>query len=114
MLLVGMGCAHAVLASPRIEPAQPTPASESATVAPSPSALTPPPVSRGQQLYENHCLACHESGVHIRNRRNARSLPDLRARVGQWAVNLKLNWQREDIDDVTGYLNDRFYQFAPR
>ena len=70
--------------------------------------------SRGQMLYENHCLGCHESVLFIREKRTVGSLVLLRNTVLQWAVETKLPWGTEEIDDVTGYLNSAYYRFGLR
>ncbi len=73
-----------------------------------------PPVTiqatRGQLLYENHCQGCHESVVHIRERRLAKSLPDLRAQVARWAAYQNLHWAPEEIEEVVRHLNARHYR----
>ena len=74
-------------------------------------AVTPPVPSRGQLLYENHCMSCHKSVVHIRTRQQARSLPAVRAQVLNWAAYMQLCWDKEEIEDVVGYLNRQYYQF---
>lgn len=66
---------------------------------------------RGNMLYENHCLQCHESKVHIREHRKVRSLLDLKKQVNRWANELDLSWQDEEIRDVSRYLNQTFYKF---
>ena len=66
-------------------------------------------VDRGQALYENHCQFCHEDWAHTRAERTVRSLGDLRARVSSWSVHAGLDWSAKEIDDVTRYLNRRFY-----
>ncbi len=66
---------------------------------------------RGQALYENHCEACHEAGAHKPEKRRATSLGDLRARVAAWSMHAGLGWGSAEIDDVTRYLNRRFYRF---
>jgi hypothetical protein len=71
-----------------------------------------PAASRGQLLYENHCLTCHDSSVHIRQHDKARSLADIRRWVVRWAQHLKLDWTNEEISDVTNYLNQIFYDFS--
>ena len=65
----------------------------------------------GAALYENHCHACHESSVHVREQRVVRSLEELRARVTGWSVHSGLDWRPEQIEAVTGYLNWRYYHF---
>jgi mono/diheme cytochrome c family protein len=70
--------------------------------------------SRGQLLYENHCMACHESIVHIRTQQQVQSLPELQAQVGRWAEYLQLRWSKEEVEDVVDYLDRQYYQFASR
>ena len=66
--------------------------------------------SRGELLYENHCTVCHDSTVHIRENRKAKSITDLRGWAARWAGELKLNWSSDDIDDVAEYLAQRYYK----
>lgn len=70
--------------------------------------------SRGQMLYENHCLGCHESLVFIREKRTVRNLAGLRDAVLRWAVEEKLPWSAEELDDVAGHLNRTYYRFGAR
>jgi len=68
---------------------------------------------RGQALYENHCTACHDPQAHVAGEtRHVATLADLHARVAAWSVHSGLNWAPEDVDDVTDYLNRRFYRFT--
>lgn len=67
---------------------------------------------RGRLFYENHCRACHESSVHIREVQSAKSLGALRAQVSHWQDVLKLGWSPEDVGDVAQYLNDTWYHYA--
>ena len=68
---------------------------------------------RGRALYENHCQSCHESLAHTRDNRVVRTVEGLRQRVWSWSVHSGLNWTDDEIDDVTRYLNRRFYQLTP-
>jgi mono/diheme cytochrome c family protein len=67
---------------------------------------------RGRALYENHCQLCHEDWAHTREGRVVVSLDGLRARVVSWSVHSGLRWRAEEIDEVTEYLNRRFYQLT--
>ncbi|MDX2426191.1 MAG: hypothetical protein QNK15_08060 [Cycloclasticus sp.] len=69
-----------------------------------------PTGSRGQLLYENHCTDCHESRVYIREKRKSRSVTDIAKWVLRWSQHLNLDWNRSEINDVTEYLNQHFYQ----
>jgi hypothetical protein len=68
-------------------------------------------IERGRMLYENHCTSCHESVVHIRDDRQATSLGEVYWQTTRWALERKLDWRYEEVNDVTRYLNKRFYQF---
>lgn len=65
--------------------------------------------SRGKLLYENHCLGCHESVVHVRERRQVKSLTELQAQVARWSAYQNLRWNKEDVGEVVRYLNERHY-----
>lgn len=66
---------------------------------------------RGQLLYETHCIACHGKSVHSRNPRKADSVGKINYWVTRWSSELKLNWSSSDIDEVTNYLNSKYYKF---
>ena len=65
---------------------------------------------RGEALYENHCQVCHENTIHERTEPRVTSLESLRAWVMSWSIHSDLKWNEEDFDDVSHYLNSRFYQ----
>ena len=67
---------------------------------------------RGEALYENHCRECHESWAHTRDGRHVTTVNGLRGRVAAWSIHTNLQWSQEEIDDVTDYLNQQFYQFT--
>jgi len=69
-------------------------------------------IPRGQLLYENHCGGCHESSVHGRDPRKASTINEIKQWVTRWQKDLKLNWPVTDIDEVTRYLNSRYYQYS--
>lgn len=66
---------------------------------------------RGRALYENQCTACHESVVHIRERRVVTSLPALYERVEHWRTVTHAQWSKEEVQAVVDYLNARYYKF---
>ena len=70
------------------------------------------PSSRGELLYLNHCLECHESNVHIRNTQKAETINAIRDEVTRWAKEIKLKWTLRDIEDVADYLNTRYYHYS--
>ena len=70
------------------------------------------PSSRGELLYVNQCLGCHESNVHIREKQKAKTIPAIRGEVTRWAKELQLKWTLRDIADVVDYLNSRYYHYS--
>lgn len=66
---------------------------------------------RGEMLYQNHCVACHTTQVHWRDQRLAKDWPSLRAQVRRWERNTGLTWSEEDVEAVSQYLNQLYYQF---
>jgi mono/diheme cytochrome c family protein len=68
--------------------------------------------SLGEQLYSTHCVTCHTSEVHWRDKRIAKDWPGLVAQVRRWQSNSGLDWSEDDIREVARYLNSRYYHFA--
>jgi hypothetical protein len=113
--LLSLGYVVTAWGSPRAELTQPAGATEAPSMAePGQQAIKPPVPSRGQLLYENHCMACHESVVHIRTRQQARSLSALRAQVLRWTAYMQLRWGKEEVEDVVAHLNSQYYKFESR
>ena len=72
----------------------------------SPPASAP---SRGELLYATHCIACHTTQVHWRDRRLASDYPSLVAQVVRWQGNSGLGWTLEDVREVARYLDATIY-----
>jgi len=66
---------------------------------------------RGRLLHGTFCQGCHDESVAKRESRVAKSYQELRRQVARWQSNTGLNWQTEDVNDVTAYLNTTFYGF---
>jgi hypothetical protein len=69
-------------------------------------------IDRAQLLYENHCQLCHEDWAHTREQRRVKTIDGLRRQVSSWSAHAGLSWSREDIEQVTRYLNERFYKLT--
>lgn len=67
--------------------------------------------SRGQLLYTTHCISCHTTDMHWRNKRQAYDWESLKTQVRRWQGNTGLQWADADITEVARYLNDTIYQF---
>jgi mono/diheme cytochrome c family protein len=68
------------------------------------------PPSRGELLYTTHCIACHTTRVHWRDRRMVTDYRSLVAQVARWQANTGLGWSSEEILDVARYLNMSVYR----
>ena len=66
---------------------------------------------RGRILYETRCSACHAMSVHNRDARKATSFDGVRAQVLRWSAEAGGSWTADEIDDLTLYLNQRYYHF---
>jgi mono/diheme cytochrome c family protein len=79
---------------------------------PAASAQSAAPASRGELLYATHCIACHTTQIHWRQKKLATDWASLAAQVRRWAGNAGLDWDDEEIVDVARYLNGVHYRFA--
>lgn len=113
--LLSLGFGLPAWASSRVQPVLPVLQTETLPAnEPRAHPVMPPAASRGQMLYENHCISCHESVVHIREQQQARTLAQLRARVQYWADYLQLRWSREEVEEVANHLDSQYYRFERR
>ncbi len=67
--------------------------------------------SLGAALYESRCTGCHERSVHSRSPRRAGTFDQIRAYVWRWDRHLGGAWNRDEVDAVARYLNERYYHF---
>lgn len=66
---------------------------------------------RGKMLYENHCIKCHDSTVHIREKKKVTHRAELYAQINRWKSHLNLDWTQEEISEVAQYLEATYYSF---
>jgi len=67
---------------------------------------------RGQQLFEDHCRACHGDLMFAEKQdKKAKSLEELRKKIGSWADHGGMEWGNDEVDDVLLYMNKSFYHF---
>ncbi len=76
-------------------------------------------VRRGKTLHQKHCVACHTSltggkpdSLYTRADRRVTTLDGLKKQVRRCELSLSLQWFDEDIENVTGFLNQEFYGFG--
>lgn len=67
--------------------------------------------SRGELLYTTHCIACHGTQIHWRDKRLATNWGSLLVQVRRWQANAALGWTEEDVLQVARHLNDTIYRF---
>lgn len=71
-------------------------------------------VPRGQLLYATHCVECHTTQMHWRDRQLARDWESLKGWVQHWQAEARLRWSDEDVEAVARHLNDTIYRFPRR
>lgn len=76
-----------------------------------PSPATAADAVRGRVLYEARCGLCHGTSVHSRSPRTAKDFDGIRIQVRRWAGETGTGWSAEEMDDVSVYLNRRYYRF---
>ena len=66
---------------------------------------------KGKALHEANCQSCHDSSVYTRKERRVTTTEGIKKQVRRCEQSLGLKWFDEQIDDVTAYLNDTYYQY---
>jgi hypothetical protein len=66
--------------------------------------------SRGELLYTTHCVACHGTQIHWRDKRLVTDWGSLLVQVRRWQSNAALGWSEEDVLQVARHLNDTIYR----
>lgn len=67
--------------------------------------------TRGAMLYDNHCSQCHTQQVHWRDKKIVTDWKSLVAQVDRWQRNAGLEWNENDVKEVSRYLNGEYYQY---
>ena len=65
----------------------------------------------GELLYSTHCIACHTTQVHWREKRLATDWTSLKFQVRRWQENIGLDLGEDDVAAVASYLNGLYYHF---
>ncbi|PKO54100.1 MAG: hypothetical protein CVU26_03370 [Betaproteobacteria bacterium HGW-Betaproteobacteria-2] len=66
-------------------------------------------MSRGEMLYRNHCIECHNQQIHWRDGRIAADLNGLKKEVERWQDAIGVKWTEEEVNEVSRYLNSTYY-----
>ncbi len=67
--------------------------------------------THGQELYSTHCITCHTTIIHWREKTLATDWRSLKFQVRRWQNNIELGWSEDEINFVTHYLNKTYYHF---
>ena len=67
--------------------------------------------SRGELLYTTHCIACHTTQAHWRDKKIATDWTSLQAQVRRWQGAAGQKWSEPDISEVARYLNTLYYHY---
>lgn len=68
-------------------------------------------LSRGELLYSTHCIACHSTQVHWREKKLVTNWESLQSEVQRWHETLMLKWNKNDNKEVAQYLNTLYYHY---
>ena len=68
--------------------------------------------TRGELLYSTHCISCHSTQVHWREKKLVTNWASLQSEVRRWQGVSKLRWGNEDIEEVARYLNVTYYHYS--
>ncbi len=74
-------------------------------------AATAGDADRGELLYGARCVGCHDESVHARGARKALTIEGIKAKVRRWNAFLGGAWGDREVNDVTTYLNDLYYNY---
>jgi len=67
--------------------------------------------TRGELLYNTHCIACHTTQVHWRDNKQATDWKGIEAQVRRWQGVAGLAWSDADITEVSRFLNNTIYKY---
>ena len=67
--------------------------------------------NRGAMLYNNNFIQCHTQQIHWREKKIATDWESLIAQVDRWQRTSGLAWSKNDIKEVSRYLNGEYYHY---
>ena len=68
-------------------------------------------VKNGEKLHADNCTRCHDSSVYTRANKRVKTLPKLGTQVRMCKNNLGITWFDDEVEDVTVFLNKKYYHF---
>lgn len=67
---------------------------------------------KGARLH-NACLQCHGTDIYVPPKSKLKSLKSLLKEVARWADYYNPKFSKQEMEDLTAYLNRDFYKFPP-
>jgi len=67
--------------------------------------------SLGELLYSTHCISCHSTQIHWRDRKIATDWNRLQSEVRRWQGVVGLGWTNQEIAEVARYVNALYYHY---
>ena len=67
-------------------------------------------ISRGQLLYETHCIMCHREGLHERKDSKVATYTDLRYQVERWTRQAGRVFSAAEREDLIEFLDATHYR----
>jgi len=68
-------------------------------------------IDSGGELHSESCTRCHDSAIYTREDRKVQSLAKLGTQVRFCKDNLGVTWFDDEVGDVIGFLNNKYYHF---
>ena len=65
---------------------------------------------RGAQLHDS-CLGCHGTELYVPASEKVKTLSELRKEVENWNDRMNPKFDKQEVEDITAYLNGSFYKF---
>jgi mono/diheme cytochrome c family protein len=75
------------------------------------AAFLPGDAAKGKTLHDQHCVACHDSGVYTRGNHRIQSVEALIGQVHNCVRQTGLQLDRDQLNDLVKYLDQSFYKF---
>jgi hypothetical protein len=64
-----------------------------------------------QRLYDIHDVLCYGVSIFENGEHLTKDWPSLRNALDAWQNEHTLDWKPAEVDEVTNYLNERFFRF---
>lgn len=68
-------------------------------------------IDNGAALHSESCTRCHDSTIYSREDKKVQGLTQLGTQVRFCKDNLGVTWFDDEVDDVIGFLNNKYYHF---